>query len=188
MNTLPVCPDDPEVPKCETLYQGKFLSFKKKGSWEFVSRCRVSGTVGILAITENREIILVEQFRPPMNRRVIEIPAGLAGDVPSEELESLAQAAKRELLEETGYSAERIKFLTEGPSSAGLSTEVVSFFQAEGLKKISEGGGDGSENIIVHQVPLADLTSWLDGKRQEGCLVDYKIFAALYVGGESKER
>jgi len=181
-NEQPLIPAASDSSNAEILYQGKFLAFQKKGSWEFVSRCHVSGTVGILAITENREIILVEQFRPPMNRSVIEIPAGLVGDVPNQELETLAEAAIRELLEETGYGAESMEFLTDGPSSAGLSTEVISFFLARGPKKISEGGGDGSENITVHLVPLNELTAWLDYKRREGCMVDYKIFAALYLG------
>jgi len=161
-------------------YEGKFLRVKVKGNWEYVERCKTSGIVAILAVTEAEEIILVEQFRVPMNRRVIEIPAGLAGDVAGEEDEALAEAAKRELVEETGYEAQGMEYLTEGPSSAGLSTEVISFFRAAGLKKVSEGGGDGSENIQVHAVALRDLEAWIEGKQKEGCLVDYKVYAALY--------
>jgi ADP-ribose pyrophosphatase len=84
------------------------------------------------------------------------------------------------LLEETGYEARSMEFLTEGPSSAGLATEVVSFFWAQGLRRVSEGGGDDSENIQVHVVPLLELKSWLEIKRQEGCLIDYKVYTALY--------
>jgi ADP-ribose pyrophosphatase len=133
-----------------------------------------------LAITESREIILVEQFRVPLQRRVIELPAGLAGDAQSDKQETLIQAAKRELLEETGYEARHMEYLTDGPSSPGLSTEVITFFRAQGLRKVSEGGGEGSENIIVHAVPLERLTFWLDFKQREGCLIDCKIFTALY--------
>ncbi len=115
-----------------------------------------------------------------MNHRVIEIPAGLAGDIESEEDETLAEAAKRELLEETGYQAQRMEYLTEGPPSAGLSTEIVTFFRAHDMKKISNGGGDGSEDILVHLVPLTGLDAWIAAKRKEGCLVDYKVYAALY--------
>jgi ADP-ribose pyrophosphatase len=84
------------------------------------------------------------------------------------------------LLEETGYQAASLECLTEGPSSAGISTEVISFFRARGLKKISKGGGDQSEDITVHVIPLDGLMTWLDSKRREGCLVDYKIFAGLF--------
>ena len=173
-------PDLLSNPAPEILFEGHFLRVKKKGHWEYVERCKTSGIVGILAITDRREILLVEQFRLPVNKRVIEIPAGLAGDITGEEDEALATAAKRELLEETGYEAQQMEFLTEGPPSAGLSTEVVTFFQAQSLRKVSEGGGDGTENIQVHAVPLAELQSWIETKRKEGCLVDYKVYAALY--------
>ena len=165
----------------EFLYQGSFLSLKRRGAWEYVERCNVSGCVAILAITENREIILVEQFRPPMNSSVIELPAGLAGDIQPDKQETLATAAKRELLEETGYEAQGMEWLMEGPSSAGLSSEIITFFHAHGLRKTSQGGGDGTENITVHSVPLDELTFWLESKRQGDCLIDYKICAALYL-------
>lgn len=171
---------DPPEKSSEVLYEGQFLTFKRKGAWEYVQRRNVTGTVAILAITENQEILLVEQFRPPLGCQVIELPAGLAGDITDEENESLEQAASRELLEETGYEAKHLEFLTEGPSSAGLSTEQTAFFLAHGLRKVADGGGDASERIVVHHVHLDDLTSWLDTKGQEGCLVDFKVFAALY--------
>ncbi len=173
-------PDFPENAESQTLFQGHFLQVKKIGHWEYVERSKTSGIVAILAVTERRELILVEQFRVPVNQRVIEIPAGLAGDIEGAENEALAEAAKRELVEETGYAADRMEYLTEGPPSAGLSTEVVTFFRAHGLKKISAGGGDGSEDIQVHLVPLAQLDAWIETKRKEGCLVDYKVYAALY--------
>jgi len=170
----------PTTPASDVLFEGRFLRVKRKRRWEYVERCKTSGIVAILPITENQEIIFVEQFRIPVNQRVIEIPAGLAGDIEGEEDEALAEAAKRELFEETGYQAERMEYLTEGPPSAGLSTEVVTFFRAQGLKKVSEGGGDVSEDIQVHAVPLAELETWIASKRKEGCLVDYKVYAALY--------
>jgi ADP-ribose pyrophosphatase len=164
----------------ETLFEGKFLRVKKCGKWEYVERTKTTGVVAVLAITERQELILVEQFRIPVDRRVIEIPAGLAGDIEGQETEELALAARRELQEETGFEAQDMEFLTEGPPSAGLATEVVTFFRATGLKKISDGGGDGTEDIQVHLVPLAKVEAWLEQKRQEGHLLDYKIYAALY--------
>jgi ADP-ribose pyrophosphatase len=166
------------------LFEGKHLVMKATktptGTWEFVERKQARGIVAILAITERDEIIIVEQFRVPVGRRVIEIPAGLAGDIAGEETEDLAHAARRELREETGYDAETLELLTEGPPSAGLSTEIITYFRARGLKKVGPGGGDSSEDIDVHLVPLADLDAWIAAKRAEGCLVDYKIYAGLY--------
>ena len=130
------------------LYDGKCLTFKRKGSWEYVERRNVTGTVAILAITENQEILLVEQFRPPVGCQVIELPAGLAGDITDEAHESLEHAARRELLEETGYEAKHLEFLMEGPSSAGLSTEQIAFFRAHGVMKVAEGGGDRPHDSI----------------------------------------
>ena len=128
----------------ETLFEGRFLRVKRKERWEYVERCKTSSIVAILAITERQELILIEQFRVPVGRRVIEIPAGLAGDIEGKENESLTAAAKRELSEETGYEAQRMEYLTEGPSSAGLSTEVISFFRAAELEKVCKGGGDAT--------------------------------------------
>ena len=174
-------PDSRRNLAAEVLFEGRFLRVKRKDRWEYVERCKTSGVVGILAITDNRELILVEQFRVPVNKRVIEIPAGLAGDIAGKENEALAEAAKRELREETGYEAQRMEYLAEGPSSAGLSTEVISFFRAAELKKVSKGGGDESESIQVHVVPLVGLKSWIETKLKEGLLVDYKVYAALYL-------
>jgi ADP-ribose pyrophosphatase len=164
------------------LFESHFLRVKRKDRWEYVERCKTSGIVAILAITDNRELILVEQFRIPVNKQVIEIPAGLAGDIAGKETETLAEAAKRELLEETGYESRQMEYLTEGPTSAGLSTEVITFFRARELKKVSKGGGDKSENIQVHAVPLTELKSWIESKRKAGCLVDYKVYASVYFG------
>jgi ADP-ribose pyrophosphatase len=164
----------------EILYRGHALVLKKKGHWEFVERTKASGIVAILAITDAGEVVLVEQFRIPVGKRVIELPAGLAGDVEGAEAEELTSAALRELKEETGFQAETLDLITKGPPSAGLSTEVVTIFRARGLSRTGTGGGDGSEKIDVHLIPLADLDAWLDMRRRDGCLIDYKIYAALY--------
>ena len=115
-----------------------------------------------------------------MQKQVIELPAGLAGDVVGEEAESLATAAARELVEETGYEAREIRLLTEGPSSAGLTDEMITFFLMTGLTKVSDGGGDASENILVHSVPLTDLPDWLEERRRAGWALDPKIYVGLF--------
>ena len=163
----------------EIVFTGKHCEVRRVDGWEYVARRRVTGVVAVLAITSERKILLVEQFRIPLDRNVIELPAGLAGDVTDAEHEAFAEAAHRELIEETGYRADGFEFLGEGPSSAGLTNEVISFFRAHQLTKIGAGGVDGSENITVHEVPIDSLTEWLAVRRGEGCLVDYKINAAL---------
>ncbi len=150
------------------LYEGRHLRFVRRGHWEFAQRKGVSGIVGILPITDDGKVVLVEQFRLPVNARVVEIPAGLAGDVAGSETEALADAARRELEEETGYRAATMTLLTSGAASAGISDEIITIFRAEGLAKVGAGGGDEHEDIEVHEVPLKDIRAWLEGKSRGG--------------------
>jgi ADP-ribose pyrophosphatase len=124
--------------------------------------------------------LLVEQFRAAIGGATIELPAGLVGDLPGSADEQAVEAAHRELLEETGYRAERIEWLTAGPSSAGMSNETVAFVRAYGLRREHDGGGDDTERIIVHQVPLRDAARWMLAKVDAGYALDPKVFAALY--------
>lgn len=165
----------------ETLFAGRFLHLCRAGRWEYVHRPGITGLVVIIAVTDEGGLVLTEQFRPPMRARVIELPAGLAGDVPGQDAESLEVAAHRELLEETGYDAGLVRLLTEGPPSPGASNEFVSFFLAQQLRKVGDGGGDQSEDIVTHVVPLDDVAGWLEDVRRGGCVqVDPKTYAGLY--------
>lgn len=164
----------------EILYEGTYSRFVRDDRWEYVERRNVSGIVLIIALTEERRVVLVEQYRAPIGRAMIELPAGLAGDLPGESHESLADAALRELEEETGYRATSMEFLTEGPPSAGITSEVLTLFLARGLKKVGPGGGDETEDITVHEVPLEGVERWLEDKQREGYPIDMKIFAGLY--------
>src|SRR5437764_10092164 len=102
----------------KTLYAGKFLALVQEERWEYVDRIGVTGAAIILAVTDEQKLLLVEQYRIPVHARTIELPAGIVGDEPGSSDEGLADAAKRELLEETGYTAERIESLTTGPASS----------------------------------------------------------------------
>lgn len=162
-----------------TLYESKWLGLYRTGHWDYVRRPNSDACVGILAITDAQEILLVEQFRIPVGQTVIEIPAGLVGDEPEFATESLAATARRELLEETGYAAGKTELIFASPTSAGMTPEFTHFFLATELQKETEGGGVGSENIIVHRVPLDRLRAFLAKKQAEGNAIDFKIHAAL---------
>lgn len=164
----------------ETLHAGRHLSLVRRGHWEFATRHGATGVVGLIAVTDDAKMLLVEQTRPPLGKRVIELPAGLSGDIVGEESESLLTAARRELLEETGYEAQQARLLTEGPSSAGLTDEMISFFLMTGLTKTGDGGGDASEDILVHEVPLTAMPGWLEERRQAGWAIDPKIYVGLF--------
>lgn len=164
----------------ETLHRGRHLSLVRRGHWEFATRHGATGVVALVAVTDDAKLLLVEQIRPPLDKRVIELPAGLAGDIAGAEFELLETAAHRELLEETGYEAHDVQFLTEGPSSAGLTDETITFFLMTGLTKTGDGGGDASEDIVVHEVPLAGMPDWLENHRRTGWAIDPKIYVGLF--------
>ena len=163
-----------------TLKEGKFIRFMKRYDWEYVERNNCTGIVIIIARTEDHKVILTEQYRIPVRKNVIEFPAGLVNDLNSKIREALPAAAKRELLEETGYQARRMVKITEGPVSGGFTSDIVTIFKAQGLKKVASGGGDPTETIVVHEVDINKIDSWLNQKRKKGCLVDPKIYAGLY--------
>ncbi len=163
----------------EIQWTGKFIQVVTDGGWEYVERVNTTGIIGIVPITDDGKLVLVEQYRPPVKCNVIELPAGLVGDVAGQEDEAMSVAAERELLEETGYRAGRMVRLFEGVASAGLSAERMTFFLATGLQKVHEGGGDESEDIVVHEVPISEVTGWLASRRAEGMLIDIKIYSAL---------
>ena len=160
--------------------EGKFVRLLIKGGWEYVERPNCTGAVIVVAVTKANKLLLTEQYRIPVGKPVIEFPAGLIGDEGSGK-ENLTQAARRELLEETGYEAKRILPLAGGPTSAGLTNELVWLVQAAGLTKRSAGGGEADERIAVHEVPLGEVERWLRQQEQRGKLVDPKVYAGLYL-------
>jgi ADP-ribose pyrophosphatase len=163
-----------------TLYNGQWLRLKKRAQWEYAERVNPSGAVLIVATTPANEVLFVEQFRVPIQRKTIEMPAGLIGDQPGTLNETAIESAHRELEEETGYRAERIEWIMSGPSSAGMSTEEIAFVRAHGLTRVGAGGGDATENIIVHHVPQSQCAQWLVQKGIEGYSIDPKLYAGLY--------
>ena len=171
----------PEPPT--TIAEGKRVRLVRRGDWEYVTRKKSSGIVAIVAVTDDRKLVLVEQYRPPVAKSVIELPAGLAGDEAGHEQEALTDAARRELLEETGYEAAAMEFLAEGAPSAGITDEIITLFRATGLKKTGKGEGDGSEQITLHEVAVDEVAPWLERKRQEGRIVDLKVYSGLYFVG-----
>jgi ADP-ribose pyrophosphatase len=171
------------MPTPETLYETPWLGLYRIGHWDFVRRPHSDAAVGILAISPENEIILVEQFRIPLQRRVVELPAGIVGDEPEFAGESFAETARRELLEETGYRATEMNLLAVSPTSSGMSSEYVHLFQAKNLTRETQGGGTHAEDIQVHHVPLADMRTWLSRREMEGVAVDFRIFAALWAAG-----
>jgi len=169
-----------EMIKRQVIAKGRYLLLARRGNWEYVERLHARGVVVIAATTDQQELILIEQFRIPLLANVIELPAGLVGDSKEHADEDIIDAAKRELLEETGYEAKHFSPIISGPSSAGLSNEIYTMLHAHGLNKIGAGGGVHDERIAVHCIGLKNVQNWLQQKIAEGKLIDPKILAALF--------
>jgi len=160
----------------ETVWEGKYLAVKRRGKWEYVSRTRGIRAAVILAVDDG-QVILVEQYRVPLGRNCLELPAGLVGD--ETQGEKAEAAAIRELEEETGYRAEAMTDLGRYFSSPGMVSEGFDLLRAEGLTKVGQGGGVDGENILVHRVPLGDVPAFVAAKRAEGCAIDVKLLLLL---------
>lgn len=143
-------------------------------TWEAVERVGIGGIVVMVAVTPDGSVLLETQFRPPLGRHVIELPAGLVDPG-----ESMEDAARRELIEETGWSARELRFLAEGPVSTGASTEVLRAYLCTGLTHVGKAGGDDNEIIEVSAVPLGSVEDHLARAQQQGMLVDLKVFGLV---------
>jgi len=166
----------------ETKYEGRFIRIVSRDGWEFADRVNCTGVVLVVALTDDNKIILVEQFRPPVGKNVIELPAGLVGDEDSKE--GLIAAAIRELEEETGYRPRRdcdaSLLVSYGPSTPGMASELLAIVGVGNLEKVGPGGGVGRENIVVHEVPRMTLYHWLNAKsRSDEVLVDLKVYSGV---------
>ena len=162
------------------VYKGKFLHMFKRGTWEYVERAHAGGLAAIiLAVTPEDKVLFVEQFRVPLQAPTIEMPAGLVGDIHAGE--SIEVSAIRELEEETGWTAEHAEVLMIGPTSSGMSSEKIAFVRATGLTRVGSGGGDGDEDIVVHEIPRATAAAWLVKKIAEGFELDAKLWAGLWM-------
>lgn len=159
--------------------KGKFLRLVTDAGWEFVERSNASGVVAIIAVTTDRELVLTEQYRIPVKCRVIDLPAGLSGDIAGQEAEAQIEAARRELFEETGYESKVWKSVYTAPSSPGLTSEIVHYFQTSNARQRGQGGGVEGESIVTHAIPLSKLRRWLRARMGEGFLVDPKVYVAL---------
>lgn len=167
------------------LVETKFLRCIDRDGWFFVERPNASGVVTLVPVTNDRKIVLVEQLRVPIGRTVVELPAGLAGDEPGHHGEDLAAAARRELIEETGYDARRLVPIAMAATSPGVVNEIVSFFLATDLVKVGAGGGTPGESIVVREVPLDGAAAWLQQRAAEGLVISAKVYAGLYFAAQA---
>lgn len=164
----------------ETVWEGSYIAAKRKGRWEYVSRVRGIRAAVILAV-EDGHVLLVEQFREPLGKVCLELPAGLVGDQDDPD-EQVLDAAGRELEEETGWKAECLESLGEFYSSPGMVSESFTLVRATGLSQVGAGGGTEGEDITVYRVPLAELSVFVEERRNAGVGIDVRIMGLLLAG------
>lgn len=165
--------DEPNV-----LYSGKYLNLVERNGWEYVTRNH-HDVVIILPVLDDGKLVLISEFRKPLMKRVIGLPAGLVGDNDGDE--GIFDAARRELVEEIGYQANQLELVMDNsPSSSGMTDEIFNLFIARKLIRVSEGGGDESEDIRVIFVDPQDLPKLTEEWKKQGHVIDPKLFMGLY--------
>ncbi|NJC34297.1 ADP-ribose pyrophosphatase [Sphingomonas jejuensis] len=164
----------------EVRWAGRYIVAKTRGPWEYVGRQGGMTAAVILGVDPEGRAILVEQYRVPLGRRCVELPAGLVGDETAGE--SIEAAAARELEEETGWRAARIERLGEFAASPGMVSETFWLVRAHGLTRVGDGGGAAGEDIAVHHVALPDVPGFVEARRAAGCAIDVKMLLLLAGG------
>jgi ADP-ribose pyrophosphatase len=167
----------------ELIYEGKILNLRRdrvtsRGGSSFREIVEHGGGVVIIGLTDEGRVPMVRQYRKAAEREVLEIPAGkLDGG------EDPAEAAARELKEETGYTAASVSYLFEGYSSIGYSTEILRFYLAEGLTP-GETDFDENESIEIEEYTPDELYAMA----MRGELIDQKTIVAAMTARDVRLR
>ena len=142
------------------LYEGRFIKVwgtdftDRDGGqqlWEWIEKDQA---ILIFPITNKGEVVLIKNYRVPLERYVVETPAGLR----DKQGESAEVVANRELLEETGYTGKNFVPVPVWPYRAGSSNGIIQGFIATDLTKVKDFvTGDATEDITVMEVPLDKL-------------------------------
>ena len=169
--------EDADAPE-EVMWSGQWITAKKRGRWEYVSRARGIKAAVILPI-DGDHVVLVEQYRVPHGGRVLELPAGLICDEDHYEGEDPLAAAKRELVEETGYDAAEWTDCGTYLSSPGMTGESFTLLKATALTKVGEGGGTDAEDITVHRLKISELPQRVAEFREQGVAIDVRVLTLL---------
>jgi ADP-ribose pyrophosphatase len=137
---------------------------------------RSPGAVGVVPLVFDAEgnpsVVLVSQYRPPYERAIIEIPAGMR-DV---EGEDTAAVARRELIEEAGLDADRVEWLSEILPSPGMTDSITTLYLATGCTPVPhDRQGPEEEHMELLHIPLAEALAMVD----RGDITDAKSVVAL---------
>ncbi len=171
----------------ETVLQGRFISVRRA---RFLDPdgvpferdiVRHPGAVAVVAVTADRGVVLVQQYRPAVDGWVLEIPAGTC-DVDGEPPETTAD---RELVEEAGYAAGALTLLTAAVITPGFCDEVSRVYLATGLRPVATARQGAEERFLrILEVPLDRF----DGLVDDGTIVDATTILGVALARRRLER
>lgn len=138
--------------------------------------------VMVVAVTDQNRLLFVEEYRPAVDSKVIELPVGMVGNI---DVEPAFRAAYRELKEETGYQAGEMEVVGTLAVAPGITDEILHVCVARNLVRMSDGGGlrEEGEEIRVHEIPLPQIHVWLEEQQKKGFVVASYVYAGLFLAG-----
>lgn len=183
----------------QPVYRGKHLNYyRAPDGWEYVERAKAAAGIAIVAITREHRLLVVEQYRTPLKRAVIELPGGVIdpGETPDD-------TVRKELLQETGYTCASVTQLAEVVLSPGLVNEINIICRAGGLTRQETSNKDTIDGrVVAHghihgltheherirtwEVPLEDVPAWLEQRRRDGVAIDLRIYAGLHFAQQTE--
>lgn len=157
-----------EITRRETVYEGQYLRMVKKTAltvkkqeviWETIERTNIfdNGVVAVVALTRDNEFVMERQWRAAIESCVIQFPAGLM-DI---ENESGEETARRELLEETGYTAKKLVPILAAPTNPVMSPTIAHYFFAPDVEYTGGENRDMGEEIEIITVPKETIGEFL---------------------------
>lgn len=164
----------------ERIYEGAILNLRKdtvtapKGT-AYREIVEHNGAVAIVPITDEGKLVMVKQFRYPSGKVILEIPAGKIDEGETDPL----QTAKRELKEETGYTAGNMHYLGKINPSVAYTEEVIHLYAATGLTP-GETSFDDDEALDILEYDFKEAYQMAAG----GQMVDAKTIAAIFMAKE----
>jgi ADP-ribose pyrophosphatase len=170
----------PKTKNTELLYHGRIFDLIIEEVEDTPGKIRKREIIShpggsvVVPLLDNNEVIFVRQYRYPLKKFILEIPAGKL-----EPNEDPLEAAKRELREETGYLAKHYEKLTAMLTTPGFCNEVLHIFLATGLKR-SEHGQDldeGEQSLTVEKIPFIKVIEMIE----RGEIIDSKTIAGIFL-------
>ena len=174
-------PHDHQVVSSERVYDGRIITVRKDEvsmPGETTSQRDVvehPGAVGVVALDEQGRVLLVNQYRHPVRRRLDELPAGLL-DVQGE---PALETAKRELAEEAGYAADTWHVLVDTLTSSGMTDEAIRVFLARDLHQVDRDVQEHEEvDMTTQWLPLEEAVARVMAGELENGMAAVGLLAA----------